>query len=145
MSGNDIRDMLAVLAEWFPRAFVAERYLPHRPLKIGIHADLAIRCPALTDLERGAVLRFYTSRVMYLHSLTAGAARIDLDGVPVGTGTEQEAAHAAARLAALLAARLAAQATARAAAAARRAEQRPATRSATPPRQPICRHQEGRR
>jgi hypothetical protein len=56
MTGDEIRNSVTVLAEWFP-AFTADVYLPHRPLRIGIHDDLAARCPALTAVERAVVLR----------------------------------------------------------------------------------------
>jgi sRNA-binding protein len=41
MTASEIRVVLVVMAEWFPLAFTVENYLPHRPLKIGINADLA--------------------------------------------------------------------------------------------------------
>ena len=50
----------------------------------------------------------YTRRVMYLRSLVAGAARVDLDGKEAGEVTVQDAEHAAARLAKILASREAA-------------------------------------
>ena len=53
-------------------------------------------------------LTVYTRRVMYLRSLVAGAARVDLDGNPAGEVTVQDAEHAAARLAKILASREAA-------------------------------------
>ena len=64
--------VLACFAEWFPQAFVPEKYLPHRPLKIGIHIDLKARCPALSERERSAVLRYYVARLMYLRACVAG-------------------------------------------------------------------------
>jgi ProP effector len=51
------------------------------------------------------VLSVYTRRVMYLQSLVAGAARVDLDGTPAGEVTAREAEYAAARLAETLASR----------------------------------------
>ena len=33
---EDKQAALVHLAEWFPQTFVLEKYLPHRPLKIGI-------------------------------------------------------------------------------------------------------------
>ena len=68
--------VLACIAERFPQAFVPERYLPHRPLKIGIHIHLKTRCPALSERERSAVLRYYVARLMYLRACVAGAPRI---------------------------------------------------------------------
>jgi ProP effector len=105
MTNNELQSILTALAEFFPRAFTVEHYLPHKPLKVGIDVDLAAQCPALERKERAVVLRFYTSRVMYLRALTASATRVDLDGNPAGTVTDQEAEHAAARLAGILAAR----------------------------------------
>ena len=105
LTGKKVPAVLACIAEWFPQAFVPEKYLPHRPLKIGIHIDLKARCPALSERERSAVLRYYVARLMYLRACVAGAPRIDLDGNVCGEVTAAEAQHAAARLAAILAAR----------------------------------------
>ena len=80
LTGKKVPAVLACIAEWFPQAFVPEKYLPHRPLKIGIHIDLKARCPALSERERSAVLRYYVARLMYLRACVAGAPRIDLDG-----------------------------------------------------------------
>ena len=105
LTGKRVPAVLACIAEWFPQAFVPEKYLPHRPLKIGIHIDLKARCPALSERERSAVLRYYVARLMYLRACVAGAPRIDLDGNVCGEVTAAEAQHADARLAAILAAR----------------------------------------
>ena len=99
MTKEDKQAALVHLAEWFPQAFVLEKYLPHRPLKIRICPDILARCPVLTRRELGTVLGVYTSRVMYLQSLVAGAIRIDLDGNPAGEVSAADAGHAAARLA----------------------------------------------
>ena len=105
LTGKKVPAVLACIAEWFPQAFVPEKYLPHRPLKIGIHIDLKARCPALSERERSAVLRYYVARLMYLRACVAGAPRIDLDGKVCGEVTAAEAQHADARLAAIVAAR----------------------------------------
>lgn len=105
LTGKRVPAVLACIAEWFPQAFVPEKYLPHRPLKIGIHIDPKARCPALSERERSAVLRYYVARLMYLRVCVAGAPRIDLDGNVCGEVTAAEAQHADARLAAILAAR----------------------------------------
>jgi sRNA-binding protein len=118
-SGKKVPAVLACIAEWFPQAFVPEKYLPHRPLKIGIHIDLKTRCPALSERERSAVLRYYVARLMYLRACVAGAPRIDLDGKVCGEVTAAEAQHADARLAAILAARARKQALINSRAAAR--------------------------
>ena len=130
---EDKQAALVHLAEWFPQTFVLEKYLPHRPLKIGICPDILARCPVLTRRELGTVLGVYASRVMYLQSLVAGAIRIDLDGNPAGEVSAADAGHAAARLAEIMASREARRAAAvhtdRAARIARRA---PPTASPTP-------------
>ena len=110
-----------------------EKYLPHRPLKIGICPDILARCPVLTRRELGTVLGVYASRVMYLQSLVAGAIRIDLDGNPAGEVSAADAEHAAATLAEILASREAGQALVAASRAARIAKQTPATAAAAPP------------
>ena len=69
--------ILACLAEWFPRAFTLEQYLPHRPLNIAIDRD---------TLERSSALD----------------RRVDLNGDPAGEVTLTEAEHAVARLAEIL-------------------------------------------
>ena len=102
---EDKQAALVHLAEWFPQTFVLEKYLPHRPLKIGICPDILARCPVLTRRELGTVLGVYASRVMYLQSLVAGAIRIDLDGNPAGEVSAADAEHAAATLAGILASR----------------------------------------
>jgi ProP effector len=102
---QDIDAALARLTEAFPRAFVLEKHRPHRPLKVGIAADIPARCPALTRRELGAALSAYAQRVMYLQGLVAGAARVDLDGNPAGEVTARDAEYAAAKLAEILASR----------------------------------------
>ena len=130
---EDIHAALARLAEWFPQTFVLEKHLPHRPLKVGIAADILARCPVLTRRELGPVLGVYAKRVMYLQSLVAGAIRIDLDGNPAGEVSAADAEHAAAALAEILASREAGQALVAASRAARIAKQAAATAAAAPP------------
>jgi ProP effector len=130
---EDIHAALARLAEWFPQTFVLEKHLPHRPLKVGIAADILARCPVLTRRELGPVLGVYAKRVMYLQSLVAGAIRIDLDGNPAGEVSAADAEHAAATLAEILASREAGQALVAASRAARIAKQAAATVAAAPP------------
>ena len=130
---KDMHAALARLAEWFPQTFVLEKHLPHRPLKVGIAADILARCPVLTRRELGPVLGVYAKRVMYLQSLVAGAIRIDLDGNPAGEVSAADAEHAAATLAEILASREAGQALVAASRAARIAKQAAATAAAAPP------------
>ena len=61
---EDIHAALTRLAESFPQTFVLEKHLPHRPLKVGIAADILARCPVLTRRELGPVLGVYAKRVM---------------------------------------------------------------------------------
>ena len=99
------RRRLARLTEAFPQTFVLERNRPHRPLKVGIAADIPARCPAVERRVLSVALRVYARRVMYLRSLVAGAARVDLDGNACGEVTARDAEDAAARLAEILASR----------------------------------------
>ena len=105
---QDIDAALARLAEAFPQTFVLEKHRPHRPLKVGIAADISARCPAVERHVLGAVLSVYTRRVMYLQSLVAGAARVDLDGKAAGEVSARDAKYGAAKLAKILASREAA-------------------------------------
>src|SRR6478735_1338913 len=105
---QDIDTALALLTEAFPQTFVLERYRPHRPLKVGIAADIPARCPAVERRVLSAALSAYARRVMYLRALVAGAARVDLDGNPAGEVTAGDAEYAAAKLAETLASREAA-------------------------------------
>ena len=105
---QDIDAALARLAEAFPQTFVLEKHRPHRPLKVGIAADIPARCPAVERRVLGMALSAYAKRVMYLQSLVAGAVRVDLDGNPAGEVTARDAEYAAAKLAKILASREAA-------------------------------------
>jgi ProP effector len=102
---QDIDAALARLAEAFPQTFVLEKHRPHRPLKVGIAADIRARCPAVERRVLSVVLSVYTRRVMYLQSLVAGAARVDLDGKAAGEVTARDAEYAAAKLVGILASR----------------------------------------
>jgi sRNA-binding protein len=84
---------LGVLAELFPAAFVAERWKPHKPLKIGIHQDLVDR-GVLLPSECRAVFSQYCSRLMYLRALAGGGPRFDVDGNPAGEVTPAEIKYA---------------------------------------------------
>jgi ProP effector len=66
-----------------------------RPLKVGIDRDIAA---VVTDLDRTLLCRtlsFYTNGLCYLDNSRPGAPRIDLDGEPCGSVSEEDAAHAA--------------------------------------------------
>ena len=130
---EDLRGALTCLAERFPQTFVLEGYQPHRPLKVGIAADLMSRCPELDRRKLSAALSAYTQRVMYLEGMVAGTARIDLDGNLAGEVSALDAEHAAERLAKILASRQATRAMAVAARSAERVARQPVPATATPP------------
>jgi ProP effector len=125
---EDIHAALTRLAECFPQTFVLEKHLPHRPLKVGIAADIPAGCPDLDRRVLSAALRYYVSRIMYLQGLVAGVARVDLDGNACGEVSAEDAEHAAATLAKILAVREAGQALVAASRAAQIAKQ-----ATTPP------------
>jgi sRNA-binding protein len=102
---QDIDIALVHLTKKFPQTFVLEKHRPHQPLKVGIAAEIPARCPAVERRVLGAALSAYARRVMYLRSLVAGAARLDLDGNPAGEVTARDAEYAAAKLAKILASR----------------------------------------
>ena len=130
---EDIHAALTRLAEWFPQTFVLEKHLPHRPLKVGIAADILARCPVLTRRELGPVLGVYAKRVMYLQSLVAGAIRIDLDGNPAGEVSAADAEYGAATLAEILASREAKPVAAKRTVRIARQEAAPPAAAAVPP------------
>ena len=109
---QDIDAALARLAEAFPQTFVLEKHRPHRPLKVGIAADIPARCPAVERRGLSVALSAYARRIMYLQGLVAGATRVDLDGNPAGEVTARDAEYAAAKLAETLASREARRAAA---------------------------------
>jgi sRNA-binding protein len=133
---QDLAAALARLAETFPQTFVLEKHRPHRPLKIGIAADISARCPPVERRVLSVVLSVYTRRVMYLQSLVAGAARIDLDGTPAGEVTTGDAEYAAAKLAGILASREARRVAAAAINRVARNHERAATAAVSPPSAP---------
>ena len=109
---EDIHAALTHLAETFPQTFELEKCRPHRPLKVGIAADLQARCLALEWRVLRVALAAYTGRVMYLRGLVTGAARIDLDGNPAGEVSAKDTEYATVKLAEILAAREARKAAA---------------------------------
>ena len=53
---QDIEFALARLTEAFPQTFVLEKHRPHWPLKVGIAADIRVRCPAVERRVLSVVL-----------------------------------------------------------------------------------------
>jgi ProP effector len=93
-------ELLATVADLFPRAFTVPQWEPHRPLKIGIGDDLRA---VLSEVEVTILMRCYTSRLMYQRALMiSGADRVDLDGNPCGQVEPGQANHARAKVKRLL-------------------------------------------
>ena len=105
ISNDQITAAIARLAADFPRTFTLEKHLPHRPLKVGVAADLRAALPDLPRAVLGRALAAYTKRIMYLQALKARAPRVDLAGNPAGGVTALEASYASAVLAGIMAVR----------------------------------------
>jgi ProP effector len=90
-AGSDGQELIAVVAELFPAVFVADRWKPHKPIKIGIHQDL-IDSGVLQPDECRILLRRYCSRLMYQRAVAAGGLRYGLDGEPAGEVTAEQIA-----------------------------------------------------
>jgi sRNA-binding protein len=131
------RDIVATLTGLFPRAFTADQWRPHRPLKTGAHLDL-IATGILSQHEARAALRSYAGRRMYLAAVAAGGARIGLDGEIAGEVTSAESEWAQKQLDQLDAAAAAAQRQAKANARPNSAKSKAAP-SATPAAAPASR------
>jgi ProP effector len=96
-----IAAVIKLLCDRFPQAF-GPRGQPRYPLKVGIHADLmAALGGAVRPRDLKSALRAYTSNPAYLRALSAGAARVSIDGSPAGPVTADDEAAAKARLAEL--------------------------------------------
>ncbi|GKX57938.1 RNA chaperone ProQ [Leminorella grimontii] len=92
---NSSKEVIAYLAEKFPRCFTLEGEA--RPLKIGIFQDVIARLPEETLFSKTQLrtaLRLYTSSWRYLHGLKADAQRVDLDGTDCGALEAQHVEHA---------------------------------------------------
>jgi sRNA-binding protein len=97
---EELKRTIAILAELSPAAFVADKWAPHRPLKVGVHADL-LATGLLTPREVRNALVVYTGRLQYQREVAAGGARVGLDGAPAGEVTADQIEHAAAAVARL--------------------------------------------
>jgi ProP effector len=80
-----VSDTLAILVGQFPQAFSMGDQ--RRPLKVGIHQELAARAVGLSTDQIREALRQYTSAIDYQRAIVEGASRIDLDGNSAGTVT----------------------------------------------------------
>jgi ProP effector len=77
---------LSVLIEKFPATFF---HFTRKPLKLHIHQDLLARGVAPDTIANG--VGYYCRRLSYLGALKTGATGIDLDGLPAGVVTAEEA------------------------------------------------------
>jgi sRNA-binding protein len=84
-----IEEAIRKLADTYPKCFFEEPKL-RRPLKHTILADLQKDGVPLAQELTATAVEFYQSNFSYQYSLYAGNKRIDLNGVEVGTVTEQE-------------------------------------------------------
>lgn len=86
----------ALLRQWYkryPHAFFTGHT---KPLKVGIHQDLAQCEPWSGKLIRRALAN-YVNLPRYVKSMREGAERIDLDGNPAGKVDKEAARHASER------------------------------------------------
>ena len=84
-------ELIGILAERFPACFAVNPSY-RRPLKLGIHVDiLAQLSDTIAPRDLSSALRIYVSNSKYLTALVAGADRVDLNGMPAGTGTAEHA------------------------------------------------------
>ncbi|WP_404375070.1 ProQ/FINO family protein [Vreelandella aquamarina] len=86
----------ALLKQWYqryPNAFFKGHT---KPLKVGIHQDLAEREPWSGKLIRRALAN-YVNLPRYIKSMREGAERVDLDGNPAGKVDKEAAQHASER------------------------------------------------
>jgi ProP effector len=91
-----MNDQIGKLVEAHPATFFlvgADR----RPLKIGIHRDLAAAKTLSARQLKRALVR-YTGSLGYLSNMREGAPRIGLDGQPAGAVTAEEELHAIAKV-----------------------------------------------
>jgi ProP effector len=87
----DIKAAIGTLCKAFPMLFVAERWMPHKPLKIGVHNDI-IAAGILHPHEIRAAIGYYRGRLQYQRALAAGGPRYDLDGNVAGEVTADQVA-----------------------------------------------------
>jgi ProP effector len=97
---EEAKRVISLLAERLPAAIVADKEKRHKPLRIGIHADM-VATGLVTPRECTIALTVYCGRLMYQAALAAGGARVGLDGAPAGEVTPDEIEHALAAVARL--------------------------------------------
>lgn len=82
-----------LLKQWYSRYPKAFFKAHTRPLQIGIHEALIAAEPWSARLIR-RTLACYVNLPRYMKSVRSGAQRVDLQGMPAGQVTEEEAQHA---------------------------------------------------
>jgi ProP effector len=93
--------VISLLAEKWPCCFSIPGSR-RRPLKLGIREDvLAALDGAIAAGKVSAALRWYVSSPEYQRRLVHGTWRVDLNGRPAGTVSEEDEAHACALLVAI--------------------------------------------
>ncbi|TDO03506.1 ProQ/FINO family protein [Halomonas ventosae] len=96
-SSEEVPSPQALLDQWYQR-YASTFFKGHtRPLKVGIHAELAAREPWPEKLVRRA-LACYVNLPRYLKSVREGAERLDLAGEPAGRVDAAAAEHARKKL-----------------------------------------------
>jgi ProP effector len=98
MIDANARATVALLCERFPKTFFMFE-LRRRPLKIGVHLDIAALLPTLSTKEIRSAMRWYTANRFYNKACVENAPRIDLDGNEVGVVSADEAAKSKQRVA----------------------------------------------
>lgn len=81
--------MQETLCERYPACFKMSG--TKLPLKIGIDKDVISAAPDLNEDDVRWAIKVYVRDPAYLEMMIEGAARVDLDGHPVGVVTENEA------------------------------------------------------
>nr|WP_282667078.1 RNA chaperone ProQ [Providencia rustigianii] len=97
---NSSKEVIAFLAERFPRCFIAEGEA--RPLKVGIFQDIVgslTEEDGISKTQLRSALRMYTSSWRYLYGVKEGAKRVDLNGDDCGELDAEHIAHARQQLA----------------------------------------------
>jgi ProP effector len=97
ISRDDIKRIHATIADLagrWPKCFsVLETR--RRPLKLGIHEDIAAAAPDLDPTDLSNALRYYVGNLFYLNACTIGAPRVDLNGDACGEVTAEQVASSA--------------------------------------------------
>ena len=96
--GRLVDQFQMLLAREYPALFPVAGAPPRAPLAIGIDRALRARHPEIASRTLRIALHRHTSAPAYLALLIAGATRIDLDGLPAGTVTAEQAQRPVERL-----------------------------------------------